>query len=130
MNGQTQMASMELMPWAILFARMGRTRLRLSLAAGAVLATQLLAGAVYPMVITSVALGMDFALALVLTRGAELATFSSYALTLVSAPAYAAVKLVPVLDFLRDHRRPISLLQHRSRMRTRSCCTVDPVRRR
>lgn len=107
MNGQTQMASLELMPWAFYFYRRGRESWPWALAAGGVLATMFLAGAVYPMVITIVTLGMHAAVSLV-TSPSAMPTAKSLALTLASTPLYAAIKLLPVVDFLRDHRRPIA----------------------
>ena len=108
MNGQTQMASMELLPWAILFARRASARWPFALAAGAVLATQFLAGAVYPLVITSVAVALDGLGGLASDRAARARSLAGYALAFASAPAYAAIKVLPVVDFLRDHRRPIA----------------------
>jgi hypothetical protein len=108
MNGQTGMANLHLLPWAALFYLEGIRRPAAALCAGLVLAFMLCNSGVYPCVITSVALASHgLVVALEGRWGETLRAIRSGAIAATSALAYAAFKLVPVVDYLRDHRRPI-----------------------
>jgi hypothetical protein len=68
----------------------------------------LLTSGLYPCVISCITLAVHGGL--VLLEGRWTATFQairSGAIAAVSTPIYAAIKLIPVIDFLADHRRPI-----------------------
>lgn len=110
MNGQTGMANLHLLPWAVHFFLLGVRRPVISLGTGLVLAFMLCTSGLYPCVITSVALAM-VGLVVLFERqwGETLRVLRSGAIAALSTVPYAAIKLVPLVDFLRDHRRPIPM---------------------
>lgn len=107
MNGQTSMAAFAGLPWLALFVRRSASDARFTLAGGAVLATMTLSGGVYPTAFGAVLIGALSLIAVVEEpRSLGRAAFVAAA-TLVAFVAFAAVKLVPMLEFLRDHGRPV-----------------------
>ena len=108
LNGQLSMANMQLYPWVFLCLLAGRERSSRGLLAGALLAGMFLGAGVYAAVLGGVAVAV-LALATVVVEGrAGMPLLRSAALAAVALPAVAAVKLLPLIDVLRDHRRPIA----------------------
>lgn len=124
MNGQTGMAAFDLLPWAVLFYLRAARTPAWAIASGAALACMILSAGVYPSVLSGVTLALH---ALVVTlvqivaiaRSRELRSNLSSAFSPVlrairagaiaaaSMVVFASLKLFPLFDFLRDHRRPI-----------------------
>ncbi len=107
MNGQTSMAAFAGLPWLALFTRRAAADLRWSLAAGAALATMTLSAGVYPTAFGALLVGALTVLSVVERPRAWRRALTAAGATLAAFTAFAAVKLVPMLEFLRDHGRPV-----------------------
>lgn len=107
MNGQTSMAAFAGLPWLALFTLRAARDARFALAAGAVLATMTLSGGVYPTAFGALLIGAVSALSLTEAPRAWPRVGIAAAASLAAFAALAAVKLVPMLEFLRDHGRPV-----------------------
>lgn len=112
MNGQTAMCAFHLLPWVLygFFRGAEPGQGRWSLLGGGAMATMVLSGGVYPTLVSGVTVTVTFLLAaLVGWRGTTARDlFRSAAVVAIAFASYAAIKLVPVAEFLRDHRRPIA----------------------
>lgn len=105
MNGQLAMAAFQLFPWAMLSLELSLRR-RHPLASwgiGVALATMVLSGGVYPIALSSVALGLR----LVGERGALRRGLAPLVTGGAVAAGLAAAKLVPMAMFLAASGRPI-----------------------
>jgi hypothetical protein len=110
MNGQTGMANLHQLAWVVYFYLRGRNHWPWALGTGAVLAFMLQTSGLYPTVISSLAI-VGHALVVFLGRNWKetFAYLKSGIIACGATIAYSAVKLLPMVDFLKDHRRPIPL---------------------
>lgn len=109
MNGQTGMANLQLLPWVVLCFLRGLARPAWAIGAGATLAFMLLTAGLYPCVISCVALALYGLVVVVVGDLAEVGRVARSGLVAASSAAgFAAIKLAPMVDYLRDHRRPIA----------------------
>jgi hypothetical protein len=106
-NGQTAMAAFDLLPFAMLFFLRGSVRWEWALASGGMLALMILSGGVYPLTLSVVAIGIYVATSLADGRAPFLRAVRSGAVAAAGLFGLASMKLLPLLDFLRDHHRPI-----------------------
>ncbi len=107
LNGQTSMAAFAGLPWLALFVLRARRDLRFALAAGGVLATMTLSGGVYPTAFGALLIGALSAFSILESPRAWARMAIAATASLTAFAAFAAVKLAPMLEFLRDHGRPV-----------------------
>ncbi len=108
MNGQTSMAVFELLPWLALWFLRAVEDPRFSLAAGAVLAIMATSAGVYPTITGALMMVLMASLQGVYEgKWGLFRALRAGALSALAMVGFAALKLLPMLDFLRDHRRPI-----------------------
>ncbi len=98
-------ASIALLPWVLVLARMGETDLRAAVAGGAALAVMILEGGLYPIAFTLVALLVAESPRWFATGAGPRAVGRTLAIVLGLGLALSAVKLLPMLDLLGRYPR-------------------------